>query len=245
MDGLRVGLALRAVRLRKNWRQVDVAQRAGVSQSTVSDLELGRVGSITVDTIRRIAQCLDVRVELITRWRGGELDRLMNTRHASLASAVTRYLQDLGWAVAPEVSFAIYGERGWIDILAWHEPTRTVLVVEVKTELVDVHDTLGVLDRKTRLAPKIARDRGWRPTNVATWLVIAEGSTNRHHVERFAALLRAALPATTVDMRRWLRNPSGRIAALTFFSNTAGGGTTQETRGRRRVRTTRGAQHRA
>lgn len=49
----------------------------------------------------------------------------------------------------PEVSFSIYGERGVIDLLAWHGPSRTLLVIELKTEVVDAAEMLGVLDRKT------------------------------------------------------------------------------------------------
>lgn len=180
-----------------------------------------------------------MRVEIIPRWRGGELDRLLNVRHATLATAVAAYLRALGWEVAPEVSFSIYGERGSIDILAWHAASRTLLVVEVKTELVDIHDTLGVLDRKTRLARAVARERGWRPTSVGTWLALAEGSTNRHRVERFGSLLRPALPAGGAAMRSWLRAPAGRIAALTFFSKIGGSGAKQEVVGRKRVRVPR------
>lgn len=35
----------------------------------------------------------------------------------------------------PEVSFSIYGQRGVIDILAWHAATRSLLVIELKTEM--------------------------------------------------------------------------------------------------------------
>jgi len=34
-----------------------------------------------------------------------------------------------GWQPAPEVSFAYFGERGVIDILAFHHPTRRLLVI--------------------------------------------------------------------------------------------------------------------
>jgi transcriptional regulator with XRE-family HTH domain len=235
VDDSRIGTALRAVRHRKGWRQQDVAARAGVSPATVSNLESGRISRVQLDTLRRVAAALDIRVDVIARWRGGELDRLLNHRHATLASAVTEWLRSMGWDVAPEVSFAIGAERGWVDLLAWHAATRTVLVIEIKTELVDVHELLGVVDRKTRLAPRIALQRGWNAVNVATWVVMAEGSTNRRRVVRFGALLRAALPADTRTMERWLRAPVGRLAALTFFSNFTARNARHETVSRRRV----------
>jgi hypothetical protein len=56
----------------------------------------------------------------------------------------------------------VFGERGSIDLLAWHESSRTLLVIELKTELTSVEETLRRHDSKVRLAPGIARERfGW------------------------------------------------------------------------------------
>lgn len=233
---MRVGAALRAVRVRRGWRQRDVADRAGVSHALVSLLERGHVGRTSLDSVRRVAAVLDVRVDVVARWRGGELDRLLNARHSGLADAVTALLTGLGWAVAPEVSFAVYGERGFIDLLAWHAPSRTLLVIEIKTEIVDVQELIGVLDRKTRLAARIARERGWAAAAVATWVVIADSPTNRRRVAAHGALLRAAFPADGRLMRAWLRKPGKRVAALSFFSDSTGSGGSGRYVGVRRVR---------
>ena len=238
MSDQRVGAAFRAVRVRKRWRQEDVARAAGVSKSLVSAIERGHIAKITIDSLRTIAAVLDVRVDVLARWRGGELDRLLNARHSALAESVTRALSVIpGWTVAPEVSFAFYGERGWIDLLAWHAPTRTLVVIEIKTAIVDLQDLLGVLDRKTRLAARIARERGWFPEVVATWLVVAEGTTNRRHVADHSAIIRSALPAGTREMRRWLQKPSGRIAGLSFLPYSSRGSAKRQLGGLQRVRT--------
>jgi transcriptional regulator with XRE-family HTH domain len=121
MDDMRVGAAFRAVRLRRRWRQQDVADRAGVARSLVSDLERGHFGSVPLARIRAVAATLDIRIDLLTRWRGGELARLLNARHSALNDSVASYLGGLeAWRFAPEVSFSIFGERGSIDILAYH-----------------------------------------------------------------------------------------------------------------------------
>lgn len=213
---------MRAVRHRRGWRQVDVAARAGVSHTLVSLVERGHCDQMSLSALRAVAATLDVRLDLVPRWRGGELDRLLNARHAVLASHVIVLLQRDGWQVVPEVSFAIYRERGVIDLLAWHAPTRTLLVIELKTEIVDVSEMLGTLDRKTRLARKIAAERGWDAAVVGTLLVVAESSTNRRRVADNAALLRAALPHGTREVRAWLRSPRGRLAALMFLSPATG-----------------------
>jgi hypothetical protein len=60
-----------------------------------------------------------------------------------------------------------------IDILAWHPTRGVLLVIELKTEVVDVNEMLGTLDRMRRLAQGIARSRGWQPRAVGTWVVIS------------------------------------------------------------------------
>ena len=158
MDYRRLGATIRAVRIKKGWRQFDLAGRAGVSRAAVSRVESGNIGGLSVDHLVVIANALDVRAELVLRWRGGELDRLLNSRHSALHEAVARYFADLpGWIIAPEVTFAVFGERGAIDILAWHPAMRALLVIELKTEIVDVNELIGTLDRKRRLAARIAR----------------------------------------------------------------------------------------
>jgi hypothetical protein len=147
---------------------------------------------------------------LTASWRGSDLDRLVSSRHSALQERLARYLALVpGWTSVPEVSFSIRGERGVIDILAWNPAVRTLLVIEVKTEVVDVPEMLGTLDRKRRLGAYIARERGWDPLIVGVWLVIAETSRNRRHVSSHQNMLRSALPADAWGMRRWLRSPSG------------------------------------
>ncbi len=237
MDDMRLGRSVRAVRLRKGWRQDDLAAAAGVSQDSVSRLERGLLGGMTVDRIRAIGQAAGIVVDLSARWNGGELDRLLGARHSALHEAVaTRFASLPGWTAVPEVTFSIYGERGAIDVLAWHAPTRTLLVIELKTELVDVQELLGTLDRKRRLAPRIAADRGWSPAATAVWVILVEGRTNRRRVDAHRTLLRMALPADARSMNAWLASPTGTIAALSYWPRTDGARGTRGLAPVRRVR---------
>ena len=60
-----------------------------------------------------------------------------------------------GWLFAPEVSFSVYGERGVIDLLAFHPASGCLLVIELKTAIIDVNDLVGTMDRRCRLAAGI------------------------------------------------------------------------------------------
>jgi hypothetical protein len=77
--------------------------------------------------------------------------------HSHLAGGVAAMLKASGWQVEPEVSFSVYGERGVIDQIALHASAAHMLVLELKTEIVDVNELLGTFDRKLRLARTIAR----------------------------------------------------------------------------------------
>lgn len=240
VSDVRIGIIVRSVRRRLGLRQIDVARRARVSAAAISRVERGRVDSISLARLRRIAEALEIRLDLVATWRGGELDRLVNARHAAMHEVALALFEALtGWETAPEVSFSIYGERGVIDILAWHERTRTLLILELKTEVVDPQALVGTMDRRRRLAARIGADRGWQPEHVATWVILADTRTNRRHVARHQRLLRGAFPANGHAMRRWLRCPRGALAALSFLPYPRGATVRRDGNAPRRVRVRR------
>ena len=240
MDDQRLGTVIRLVRQGRGWRQDDLARAAGASQSTVSRIERGHVGSLSVDTVRTVAAALDVRADLVPRWRGGDLDRMLNRAHSSLHESVSRRFRSEwpAWILAPEVSFAIFGERGVVDILAWHPGRRALLVIELKTDVVDVNELLGTLDRKRRLAARIASDRGWDAVTVSAWLVVRDSRTSRRRIREHASMLSSALPDDRRTVRRWLRDPIGNVAGVTFWTDTHPGTGGPADRPIRRVRAT-------
>jgi transcriptional regulator with XRE-family HTH domain len=221
MSDQRLGAAVRHVRIRRGWRQHDLANRAGVSQATVSRIERGHIGTLSLARLRSVAATLDIRVDVLGRWRAGDLDRLINARHSALHEVVARYFVGLpAWLNEPEVSFAIYGERGVIDILAWHPGRRALLVIELKTDIADVNELVGTVDRKRRLAARVARERGWdvgAEATVSVWVIVAAGRTNRRRVDAHGSMLRAAFPLDGRGIGRWLREPVGSVRCLSFW----------------------------
>jgi transcriptional regulator with XRE-family HTH domain len=238
MDDLRFGTVFRTVRQRRGWRQIDVADRSGISQSVVSRIERGHVGPQSIDSVRAVAHVLEIRVGLVAQWRGGDLDRLINRRHSALHESVARMFRDElpAWILAPEVSFSIYGERGIIDILAWHPGRRALLVIELKTDLADMNELVGTFDRKVRLAREVAEKRGWDPISVSAWLIVASSRTNRRRVEAHRAMLAAALPGDGRTVRRWLQDPVRAVSALSLWPNMPGGTGRPDSTPIRRVR---------
>ena len=219
MDMVRFGRGIRALRMRRGWRQLDLAAAAGVSQSIVSRIERGLGGRLTVEMLAHVAQALGSRIDLRLNWQGEGLDRLLDQDHARLVEVVTRLLRDAGWDVRTEVTFWIRGERGSVDVLAWHEASRTLLVIEVKSVVPDVQATLVTLDRKSRLGAEIAATVGWHPRTIARLLVIDASRTSRRRVGAHAATFDAALPDRLVRVRQYLANPSGEpVRGLIFLT---------------------------
>jgi transcriptional regulator with XRE-family HTH domain len=217
----RLGAILRAVRLRSGLTQQNVADRSGVSRSVISRIERGHLATIGLGTVRRVGAALEVRVEAAAFSRNGDLDRLLNARHSALHDSVARHLRTVpDWRFEPEVSFSIWGERGVVDILAWQPRRRMLLVIELKTAVVDVNQLVGTFDRKVRLAVEIARRHGWAVpvgTTGAGWVVLSDTRTNRRRVAQHATMLRAAYPSDGRTIRGWLARPNRKVRCLSYW----------------------------
>ena len=239
MDDQRIGRVIRAIRHQKGWRQVDVARKARLSQAIVSRAELGGIGQLTVATLRKLASAVGAEAVVTVRWRAADLDRLMDEGHATLVGAVVDLLTNAGWVVHTEVSFSVYGERGSVDVVGWHAATRTLLVVEVKTELVSIEETIRTLDVKVRLAAEVVTDRfGWEPLVRSHLLVLPARSTQRRQAGRHASVLERGFPIRGQELRRWIGSPDRSAGGLLFVPLTTAAGTKSGVLSRKRIRPT-------
>jgi transcriptional regulator with XRE-family HTH domain len=217
---MRAGKILRIVRRRRGLTQAELAALGGVAQQTVSLLERGMADDATLRTIKKAAAPLGVTVDLVLRWNGPELDRLLDARHARLVKAVVSRL-GVDWQVAVEYTFNHFGDRGSVDVVAWHAGATALLLVEVKSELDGLETVLRPMDVKARAVPPLlARERGWRVRWLGSVLVLPDEAMARRAVERMGPVLDVALPARTVAARRWLRVPAGPLRAIWFVADT-------------------------
>lgn len=185
MNFVPLGRVLRMLRLRRDWTQRTVGARGRVSAATVGRHENGHVGS--VDALERHAAVFGLRVDVRLVGRAGQLARIDDEEHAAIVEVVAATLRAAGFAVEPEVSFNEWGERGRVDLVAYHPGTGTLVVVEVKTQLVDLQDLFGRLDIKVRLARTVAERLGWTVRSRVTLLAVADTSHNRQVVRRHPA----------------------------------------------------------
>lgn len=174
---------------------------------------------MTIRSLDQLAGALNAHLAIDLRWRGAELDRLIDARHAAIANLAGRRLEGSGWIVRSEVSFNHFGDRGRCDLVAWHPGARSLLIVEVKSLIGDLQDALGRLDVKVRLGPVIARELGvGRPAVVVGGFVLAENGANRRIVRTHDALFRRFGTRGRLALA-WLRHPERVAAGVLWFES--------------------------
>lgn len=178
-DRFQIGAAVKSLRTAIGWSQQTLATRAGVSQSLVSLVERGRIADLTFGTASALLEAMGGR--LIVRVDApylGDRVRQRDPAHARMSAHVVRRMRAAGWVVATEVEVGGDRSRGWIDALAFHPESGTLLIIELKTE---IHD-LGQIERNLgwyeREAFAAARRLGWRPRRAIGCLLLLASRAN-------------------------------------------------------------------
>ena len=220
-DDERLGRLVRLIRHRVEKTQLELAATAGVPLKNIKQIESGRADLVRLGRIRAVFEAVDGRARLVPWWNGAAADRLLDERHAAVGERAVRFINTLAdWATEVEVTFAEFGERGSIDLLATNRRASTALVGEVKSAIGSLEETNRMLDVKARLAPTIVFKRqGWRPRVVARVLIVPRDMSIRRAIENHEATMRSSYPARSREVRAWLRKPSGPLRGIWFVSD--------------------------
>ncbi len=211
--------ACRDGRLALGLTQLALATQTGVARSYVAAIERGRANP-SLDVIVRLAGALGLELDLALRAPIIVGDRRQRDAvHARCSGYVDRRLRAAGWATAREVAIVDGRWRGWIDLLAFDSRTGTLIVIEIKT----VIDDLGALERQVgwyeRVARRIARDQGWQPRRIVTWLLALSTEQNEQALTQNRDVIDLAFPVRAPSMDALLEDPDaslsgGRAVAL-------------------------------
>lgn len=203
------GRVCRETRIQLDVSQQALADAAAISRGYLAHVECGSA-NLTIGTMERIARALDIQLDLSARRPIFLADRRRrDVVHARCSSAVDRRLTGAGWLVEREVHVSDGRVHGWIDLLALHPETGTLVVVELKTEMHDI----GAMERQVgmyeRHALGAARRCGWRPRSLAVWLIgLWSVEVDQAIVTNQEAFAR--FPARAMDMLKTVRGAAGQ-----------------------------------
>jgi transcriptional regulator with XRE-family HTH domain len=206
------GRIVRSARLAIGWTQRELGRRSGVAQTAISRLERGLPSALDLDAIQRIATALGGTIRLMFEApflmdRARQRDRV----HARCVAFVASRLRRLGWMVETEVEIDGRNGPGWIDVLAFHVASGTLLVIEIKTEVHDFGRIQRTIAWYERHAWSAARDRSWvvRRSHGALLLLATDAVDARLRENRLLA--KTAFPGRAGDLNE-LTNRHSSVA---------------------------------
>jgi transcriptional regulator with XRE-family HTH domain len=210
-EGLVPGLGRLIGRSRRlaGWTQRDLAARAGTSQATVWRIETGQPGPIDLTVVEGMFKALGLHAALdIDDLALQDRERQRDALHSPLNGYVARRLVRLGWQAPTEVMIGGESPRGWIDIAAYRDADRSMLVEETKCDLPDMGSLQRRLAFYAREAWAVAKELGWRPRRVAVLVVGLDTAALGARLLANRDTLEQAFPARVDAVAAWLADPA-------------------------------------
>ncbi len=206
-----VGKAIRDLRLLVGLTQKALGEQVGQTQGWISRIERGRIEDITFGTAERLLGVLGARlVVAVDAPFFGDRRRQREPAHSRMSAHVARRLRREGWHVAVEVEVGGNRSRGWIDILAYHPGTRILLVIELKTEIVDIGAIQRSFSWYGREAWQAARRQGWRPERAVGCLLLLATEANDDRARANRDVLDLEFPGRAAGLTQLVRGRASR-----------------------------------
>jgi len=206
--GRLIGAAIKRTRLECHWTQADLADRLHSTQSQISRLESGTRRHIDGPLASRAIALLGIRVDFDAQTLGmaGRREQ-RDLVHATCSAYVARRLAPGGWETRLEVEIGTGRYRGWIDVLGFRPADRSLLIGEVKTEILDLGAIQRTLAWYEREAWKAARLLGWNAQRSTAVLLVLATAENDARVSVNRAGLKASFPTKARQLQQWVDSP--------------------------------------
>lgn len=214
---VRLGEDVRDARLRRRLTQAQLGDRVGIGQSTVSDLERGHGGGLTLDAWQRVALALGVplRVQLQRDPR----EEPQDAGHLAMQELVIRLGRVAGYHARIELPTRPAQPWRSVDVALCDDRARRLLVTECWNTIGDVGAAMRTSNRKRAEAEEVATAR-WGPMDHDVHLVWVVRATrrNRELIRRYPQVFSAACPGSSSAWVRALTTgaPPPRDAGLVW-----------------------------
>lgn len=197
----RLGAELRQSRRTRRLTQRQLAAQVGLSQSTISDIELGLGGSLSLDTWQRLAIVLgrDLRIAL----GRDPLEAPGDAGHLEIQELLLRSAPTAGYLRRFELGTRSRDPALSTDVGFIAPAARRLVLIECINTVGDLGAAVRSSDRKRREAEDLATSMGGgSPWTVHTCWVVRDGRRNRALVARYPAIFATRFPGSSVG---WLR----------------------------------------
>jgi transcriptional regulator with XRE-family HTH domain len=202
---IRLGTALREMRLRAGLRQADVAERARLSQSFVSCLERGRGADTSIETWAIAAAAVGEQLAAFLE-RAPGADPPRDIEHLRRQQLVIQLAARGGWTAQPELTIdeGVVKSRA-IDVVLMRPLRREAVAVEVWDLLTDVGAAMRSLDGKVATLGRRLANPQWAVRGL--W-VVRGTHRNRALVAEFRSVFATRFPASSAEWLRALGDPT-------------------------------------
>jgi transcriptional regulator with XRE-family HTH domain len=212
----RLGTMLREARRSMGLRQVDVAERAGVTQSWVSRMERGHGWTASLETWAAVAEAASVRLVTFLEAIPGA-DRPRDYEHLKRQQLIIDLARRGGWTAIPEAT--LERDRGRlfprsVDVRLRRTATGERAVVEIW----DLFDDVGAAIRSFERKIADAESAGPEQVGAVGGLFVVRGTRrNRQLVSEFHSLFAARFPGSSAAWLRALTEPEAPMPAQPAF----------------------------
>jgi len=203
----RLGADVRASRKRRRLRQADVAERVGMDPSSISRLETGRGGSLSMDTWQLVAIAVGRRLDV--RLWADPLREPADVGHLGLQELVLQLGRRAGFVRTFELATRPTDPTRSVDVGLRDDPRRLLVVVECWNTIGDVGAAARASERKRAEAEALAiatapLDEAGIAVSLrvrSCWVVRAT-ARNRALVARYPHVFGTRFPGSSTQ---WLR----------------------------------------
>jgi transcriptional regulator with XRE-family HTH domain len=197
----RLGAELRSSRRRRRLTQARLGEIVGVVQSTVSDMELGRGGSLSMDVWQRAFGAME-RPLLLSLGRDA-MEDTADGGHLGIQELVLRLGRASGYAGVFELATRPSDPARSTDVGLRDDRRRRLLLVECWNTIGDVGAAVRASDRKRAEAAQLAVALGGeRPHEVSSCWVVRATARNQALVARYPLVFEAKFSGSSW---RWVQ----------------------------------------
>jgi transcriptional regulator with XRE-family HTH domain len=193
---LREGAKVRRVRKRRQWTQAELGRRASLAQATISDLERGKGGSLSLESWQQVALALALPLDLSLG--RDALEEPIDAGHLALQELVLRLARPLGYARTFELPTKPSDPSHSTDVGLRNDRERRLIQVECWNVFGSVNAAARSTDRKKAEAEALAIAIGdGEPYAVHQIWVVRATRRNRALLARYPEIFAARFTASS------------------------------------------------